>query len=60
MIIGVECGASVGDNCDRLVGCVWAWDGCRPCVWVDCTKLIWHGVCSWRGEVTKLGSTLQG
>ena len=35
-----------------------------PCAWVDCTKFIWHGVCSWGGggggEVTILGGMLQG
>ena len=60
MIIGVDCEMCVSDNCDRLVGYVWVWDGCVPGAWVDVTKLIGHGVCLWGGEVTKLGGTLQG
>ena len=34
MITGVKCEACVSDDCNGLVGCVWAWDGCVPHAWL--------------------------
>ena len=49
MITGDKCEACVSGDCNGLVGGEWVWDGCVPHAWLCCTKLVWHGVCSWGG-----------